>query len=34
LTQWGRKGFKEGEFGGNPHPKAFFAGPTFLPKRF
>lgn len=30
LTQWGRKGFEPGEFGGNPHPKAFFAGPTFL----
>jgi tripartite motif-containing protein 71 len=30
LTKWGAKGFKSGEFGGNPHPKAFFAGPTFL----
>lgn len=30
ITQWGRKGFEHGEFGGNPHPKAFFAGPTFL----
>jgi DNA-binding beta-propeller fold protein YncE len=30
LTQWGRKGFQPGEFGGNAHPKAFFAGPTFL----
>lgn len=30
LTKWGRVGFASGEFGGNPHPKAFFAGPTFL----
>lgn len=30
LTKWGHKGFKPGEFGGDPHPKAFFAGPTFL----
>ncbi|HEY2841271.1 MAG TPA: NHL repeat-containing protein, partial [Pirellulales bacterium] len=30
LTKWGRKGFERGEFGGAPHPKAFFAGPTFL----
>src|SRR5207342_1347389 len=30
LTKWGRKGFEPGQFGGNPHPKAFFAGPTFL----
>jgi DNA-binding beta-propeller fold protein YncE len=30
VTQWGRKGFERGEFGGDPHPKAFFAGPTFL----
>ena len=26
----GKKGFQPGEFGGAPHPKAFFAGPTFL----
>jgi hypothetical protein len=30
LSRWGSKGFKVGEFGGDPHPKAFFAGPTFL----
>jgi tripartite motif-containing protein 71 len=30
LTKWGSKGFEVGQFGGNPHPKAFFAGPTFL----
>jgi tripartite motif-containing protein 71 len=30
LNKWGRQGFQAGEFGGNPHPKAFFAGPTFL----
>jgi sugar lactone lactonase YvrE len=30
LAKWGTKGFEPGEFGGNPHPKAFFAGPTFL----
>ncbi len=30
LSKWGQKGFEQGEFGGNPHPKAFFAGPTFL----
>ncbi len=30
MLKWGRKGFGPGEFGGNPHPKAFFAGPTFL----
>lgn len=30
LTKWGSKGFQPGEFGGNPHPKAFFAGPTYL----
>lgn len=27
---WGAKGFERGQFGGNPHPKAFFAGPTFV----
>ncbi|MEX2113311.1 MAG: hypothetical protein WD845_09005 [Pirellulales bacterium] len=30
LGKWGQQGFQPGEFGGNPHPKAFFAGPTFL----
>lgn len=30
LTKWGRKGFQPGEFGGEAHPKAFFAGPTFV----
>jgi DNA-binding beta-propeller fold protein YncE len=30
LMKWGSKGFKPGEFAGDPHPKAFFAGPTFL----
>ena len=30
LSKWGSKGFEVGQFGGNPHPKAFFAGPTFL----
>jgi DNA-binding beta-propeller fold protein YncE len=30
VTKWGQKSFKPGEFGGNPYPKAFFAGPTFL----
>jgi tripartite motif-containing protein 71 len=30
LTKWGKKGFATGEFGGNPYPKAFFAGPTFV----
>jgi DNA-binding beta-propeller fold protein YncE len=30
LAKWGQKGFEPGQFGGNAHPKAFFAGPTFL----
>lgn len=30
LTKWGKQGFELGEFGGNPHPLAFFAGPTFI----
>jgi len=30
LTKWGQKGFRPGDFGGNAHPKAFFAGPTFV----
>ncbi len=30
LTKWGQQGFQPGQFGGNPHPKAFFAGPTFI----
>lgn len=30
IVKWGSKGFEPGQFGGNPHPKAFFAGPTFL----
>ena len=30
LLKWGQKGFQPGEFGGDPQPKAFFAGPTFL----
>jgi DNA-binding beta-propeller fold protein YncE len=30
IAKWGTKGFEPGQFGGNPHPKAFFAGPTFL----
>ena len=30
LAKWGRRGFAPGEFGGDAHPKAFFAGPTFL----
>jgi DNA-binding beta-propeller fold protein YncE len=30
LSKWGRLGFGAGEFGGDAHPRAFFAGPTFL----
>lgn len=30
VAKWGRKGFHAGEFGGDAHPKAFFAGPTFV----
>lgn len=30
LAKWGSQGSKTGEFGGNPHPKAFFAGPIFI----
>jgi sugar lactone lactonase YvrE len=30
LAKWGSKGARTGEFGGNAHPKAFFAGPIFV----
>lgn len=30
ITKWGKKGSLPGEFGGDAHPKAFFAGPTFV----